>query len=566
MIIFGIALLLAQPSLFEEKQEAMRLIQIESYSQALQKTHKFLDSLDPEAIYLHVSVLAYNFQIEDAIKLLNEKKDLLRSSAFFEKTLESICLSILKKHFSSEQESIQQATLYPLTMSSDVRAIDFFSKAFQHPSLRIKNLALSGLQNFADEKIKKLLLDAFKRGAHPFISKQIASLFAAWNDDRISDEIERKLKQDSVSLSEKIHYILVLKDLINGIDQKKLELLTRSENASMRLLSAFLLSSKEAEYNENLLLKLLQDRLIWVKQSALMAYLKKKVVSQKIDNLITEWKNSPSIELQKAYFYFSMIKQSEKSKKEAKELFEFGSVQEKKMIISILSQAGEGYETVVSDLLDRTFDPKLRAQLALYLMADTKYEKAVFVVEQALEELQNRKLFLNYDPVLPLYTIEDESNAEGNIPIGTRYKVDQSLRLKLYHLLAVKKHPKAKEFLIKLLKTDQQDLSLDAMVQFWQHFGHEDEAYLTDLLKDSDPEVRFRAALVLNYLGFEKGVRKILIKEFPRLSYNMQIQILFSLSQKKEPELIDFYLKTLETNYPFLQSIAAGCLFNLIYN
>lgn len=550
----------------EEKQTALRLLQIESYSEALSLLNKHSQTEDPETVYLHISAFAHNMQLDEAFKKLKASKDFLKNTPYYEKTLETLCVSILKKQFYSDLEPIQAATLYPLLQTSDVKAVDFFIKAFQHPSLRLKSLALEGMQRFGDERIKKLLLEAFRQQTHPYIAKQIASLFARWSDERILPEIEKKLKQDALSLHEKMHYILVTKELTPEIDESRLNILAKSENGSERLMAAFLLSKKDAPIHEHIVSKLLKDRLIWVKQSALMILIKKKIQNDELQKELLNWKNSSSYELQKGYFFYSLYQKKEGIIEEIHQFFDQGSLKDKKMIASLIAQAGSGHETLISAILAKTDNPHIRIQLALYLLANPSFEDAVDVIQAALDQLENKKLYLAYDPVFPFFSIEDENSSEQSIPMGQRYSVDKSLRLKIFHLLAIKKHPKAKEFLIKLLKTDQQDLSIDAMLQFWQHFGQEDEVYLVDLLKDHDPEIRFRAALVLNYLGYDKGVKKILIKEFPRLHYNMQIQILFSLSQKKDPELIEFFLTHLESKYPFLQSIAAGCLFNLIYN
>lgn len=550
----------------EEKQTALRLLQIESYPEALNFLNKHAHSTDPEMVYLHISALASNMQLEEAFKKLKASQNLIKNTPFFDKTLEAICVSIIKKHFSSEIEPIQAATLYPLLQTSDVKAVDFFIKAFHHPSLRLKSLALEGMQRFGDEKIKKTLLDAFGKQTHPFISKQIASLFANWSDERILPEIEKKLKQDAVSLQEKMHYVMVIKRLISQIDEKRLKVLANSQNGSERLMAAFLLSKKDAKIHGSIVLKLLKDRLIWVKQSALMTIIRKKIKNEEAEKEILSWKNSTSFELQKGYFFYNLFQKKEGIEEEIHEFFDKGSLKEKKLIASLISQAGDGHEAVVSSILAKTDNPHIRIQLALYLLANPAFQNAVSVIQGALDQLESKKLYLSYDPVFPFYAIEDENSSDQSISMGQRYSVDKSLRLKIFHLLAIKKHPQAKQFLIKLLKTDQQDLSIDAMLQFWQHFGQEDESYLVDLLKDQDPEIRFRAALVLNYLGYDNGVKKILIKEFPRLNYNMQIQILFSLSQKKDEELTDFFLNQLESKYPIMQSIAAGCLFNMIYN
>jgi HEAT repeat protein len=563
MFIIGLSFFIS--SCLELKQSLIRQLGVESFQEAASCADTLSEFDDIEACYLAIQAYAGSFQSDKAIGLIDAHKGGLINSGYYYKALEVVALSLLKVHFNAFQEPIKLAALTCLSMDSDARILDLILEAFQSPSIRVKALALRNLSNFPDEKVKTLLLESFKLGAHCGLNQTIAQLFGLWQDQRIIPLLVEKLHEDTLSLDEKINYILVIKDLVQDIPLEKVQSFAQSCSASERLLATYLISSTQTPLDMCTLSKLLQDHHLWVKQSALMSVIKTKGVSKEIQEVIERWKDEKSFELVKGYYYFGLVNHDEKVIQEFIELFKKAPLSLQKSLASIIYAAGGGHESVIKELLELTSSPHIRLQWGLYLLSGDEYKEGVAIVLEALERVKDQKIYVITDPVLPFFTIDDESNSAYCLSAGQRRSMDQHMRLKIFHLLAMKKMPEAKQVLKNCLKTDLFDVSLEAMIHFWENFGYEDSQYLKSILQDPDPQLRLKAALVLSYLDFDKQVRGYLMDCFAKQSYQIQIQILFALSKYHEEDVIQFYVKNLKSNYPLLQAVTAGCLFSVLY-
>jgi HEAT repeat protein len=547
------------------KNEAARFLNLESYKEAALVADTLKNFEDPEALYLAASSYAASGDILKAIDLVESKNSLLKESKYYRKALESLSLSMFKTHFKATQEPIKMASLAALAQEPDHRVLSELLEAFDHPSLKIKMLALRGLSSFPDEKVKLFLLDRLKLTNHPVVSGFIAKLFAHWQDKRIVPILHRKLNEDALSLEEKIGYILALKEMADDYSLDEITEHSSSKSAARRLLACFLLSSSKCAYNEDLLLKLLSDHHLWVRQAAVLTCVKKKAFSQAVQDKVASFYEQKSFELKKTYFYYGLVAQNPECQKRFIQYFESSDIDVRKQLAAILTASGPEQDLLVEKILDARPDPYTRLVLGLYTLSGHEYSKGIQVVLQALKELEGHKIFALSDPILPIFTLEDEGNSHLSMTAGQRRIKDKHLRLQLFHLLAIKKHPEAKSVLKDLLKTDLFEISLDAMMHFWEHFGWEDRDYLKEILEDNDPELRLKAALVLSYLDYDKTARTTLMKTYHKQNYSMQIQMLFALSKYHEEDVIDFYFKQLKSKYPLIQAVSAGCLFTALY-
>jgi HEAT repeat protein len=565
MWLFPSKLLVILTALNPLKEEIQRHISLEGFEEAAKLAENLQHHEDPEGLYLSISAFAQSGNTSKALEILDKNKSYLKEHNFYNKALEPLALSLFKSHFNSNQEPIKMAALAALSQESDARVLDLLLNAFEHPNVKIKMMALRGLSGFADEKVKKTLYEAFKQTIHPAIGMQIAKLFGHWHDKRLLPLLLQKLKEDSMLLEEKINYILIIKELDHEISVEKIKSLASSPQASERLLATYLLSSPKVNCDNKILIKLLKDNHLWVKQSALITTIKRKINNSSIDKIVRGWKEDKSFELTKAYYYYGLINNSQEIVQAFVEAFNTGPIQVKRVLASILYSAGTHHEKIIEKLLDENNDPYLKLQLGLHLLSGEKYKKGIDSVKSALEQLKNKKIYIVNESVLPFFVIEDEHNSLHVISAGQRRAMDKHFRLQIFHLLAIKKMPEAKEVLKELLKSDLFEISLDAMVHFWENFGYDDKDYLATLLEDHDPELRLKAALVLNYLDYNKDIRKFLMESYQKQTYSMQIQILFSLSKYHEEDVIDFYVKNLKSKYPLIQAITAGCLFTSLY-
>jgi HEAT repeat protein len=566
MLLFFTHLLLTTASASELKLAITRQLGVESYQEASKLCDQITDFQDPETIYFMIQAYASDHQIQKALNILDAHKTLLKESHYLKKCLEVLALSVFKTHFHSTQEPIKLASLASISLESDARVLDLILEAFESPSMKVKMMALRGLSGFADEKVKKVLLQTFKHSPHPAMSSSIAKIFASWQDKRILPLLFEKLNEDGLSLDEKLNYMVVIKELSRNIDLKQLKGLCKSKQASERLLATYLLSSKEVKDPVVFIKKLLNDSHLWVKQSALMTVIKRKIHDPAIDALIDSWKDDKSFELKKAYYYWGLIHHRNDVIEAFKQDFIQGSLEQKKILASILYSSGSEHEDLIEELLVDSIDPYIRMQLGLYLLSSDKSDVGVDFVCQALEDSKNKKIFAISEPILPFFSIQDENCSNVSINAGQRRSMDKHMRLKIFHLLAIKKMPQAKNVLKELLKSDLFEVSLDAMVHFWENFGYQDSEYLKNILNDHDPELRLKAALVLSYLDYDKDIRKYLIDNYHKQTYSMQIQILFALSKYSEEDVFDFYIKQIRSKYPLIQAVGAGCLFTSLYN
>jgi len=565
-IALGLICLL-QASLGELKQSALRYIQMDFYPPANELAESLNVYQDPEGIYLSIALLVGDKRYDEALSKFEAQIALLKPTEYYAKSLEILALGMFKKHFASPQEPVRLTSLMAISLESDVRVLNLLLEALDYPSLRVKLLVLDALGSFPDERVKKLLLNEFKNSTHPEVSMQIAALFGSWKDTRILKELYKKIADDSATLHEKIHYVAVFKELEENLPLEKLKELAYSTHAGERLLAAYFISKQNAqEVHLPMLVHLLKDPLLWVKESALLALIKLKIKEPQIEALIESWEHSPCFDLQKGYFFWGLVTERKTAQEAFLSRFQEARSEEKKALASILYASGPLQESLINKVLTMTSDPCIQLQLGLYQLGGEQVQEALKGLKGALDKLGSAKLSINEDPIYPFFEIEEDKEVSQPLPIGLQRYVDKSLRVKIFHLLATKKMGEAKEVLKMLLKSDLLDISLEAMVHFWEDFGYEDKEYFEALLKEADSEIRFRSALVLNYLVDSEEAKQILMQSFVKQSYPMKIQILFSLSKHNDQEVHGFFLKQMRSKYPTIQAVAAGCLFKCLYN
>lgn len=534
---------------------------VQSAAEALCQSH--ID--DPEALYLCICAYCLSSELDQALSLIEKNKDSLQQAGFYKKSLEALSLAVFKKHFSSSQEPIKLASVAAISQEPDARVLSLLLNAFESPSLKIKMFALRGLSAFPDEMVKIKLLRAFKYNSYPRIGIFIANLFSSWQDKKILPFLEKKLFEDGLTLDEKISYIEAIKELDGSFNSEKIKQYATSSCASMRLLATVLLANHNIPSDQEVLIRLLNDTQLYVKQAAVQTLIKKKIWSQEIDDLITSWKEAKSIDLKKLYYYVGLVNHKAAVIEEFKQDWYRAHIDWKKQLSSIIYASGDGYDSLVLDLLKHAQDDLICLQLGLYLISGAHFSEGTEYVSMALKRLVTKKIYVIQEQIVPFFVFDDESNSSYTISVGHRRFMDKHIRLKIFHLLAMKKMPESKALLKTILRSDLFDVSLDAMVHFWENFGYEDRDYLKSILDEQDPELKLKAALVLSYLDYDKDSRKALLECYSKQTYSMQIQILFALSKYGDDDVISFYLKNLKSKYPLIQAISAGCLFTALY-
>lgn len=549
------------------KQQLTSRLYLESFEEARSAADMLCQNHidDPEAVYLSISAYCLSSELDKALSLLEQHKDSLQKAGFYKKSLEALSLSIFKKHFSSLQEPIKLASVAAIAQEPDARVLHLLLTAFENPSLKIKMFALRGLSAFPDEKVKTKLLYEFKYNSHPTIGIFIAKLFSSWQDKKILPFLEKKLFEDGLTLDEKISYIETIKQLDQSFNIEKIKQCASSSSASMRLLASILLASHNIPLDKTVLMALLNDTQLYVKQAAVQTLIKRKVWAKDIDYLLASWKEAKSTDLKKLYYYVGLVNHNASVIEEFKQDWDKAEPSWKKQLSSILYAAGDGHDHLVVDLLKHTEDDLIGLQLGLYLISGSNPSYGTDHVSEALKKLATKKIYVIQEQIVPFFVFDDESNSSYTIAAGHRRMMDKHIRLKIFHLLAMKKMPESKALLKTILRSDLFDVSLDAMVHFWENFGYEDRDYLKSILDEQDPDLKLKAALVLSYLDYDKDSRKALLECYNKQTYAMQIQILFALSKYGDEDVISFYVKNLKSKYPLIQAISAGCLFTALY-
>lgn len=558
-----LSILLQTPEML--KKQVTRQLHLESYEDAKYAAEELIKFDDAESVYLAICAFSSTMDLERAIDLLQKNKILLQQEGFYKRCLESLSINVFKKHFSSTQEPIKLASVAAISQESDARVLDLLLAAFDSPSVKIKMFALRGLAGFPDEKVKQKLLTEFKYNNHPVVGTYIAKIFASWQDKRILNLMEKKLFQDSLTLDEKISYIEAIKELDEKFNIDKIQKCANSQSSSMRLLASLLMSNYKIKIDQKCILKLLNDHHLYVKQAVSQTLIKRKIWNDDIQKIVSSWKESKIDDLKKTYYYLGLVNKDKNVIQEFITDWDSSSIQWQKHLSSILYSSGDGYDDLAKELIEKTQNPFISLQLGLYLMSGPQAKNGTTYVSQALKELKDKKIYVIADQIMPFFVFDDETNSLHSIAAGQRRIMDKHIRLKIFHLLAVKKLPEAKELLKSILKGDLFDVSLDAMMHFWENFGYEDREYLKTILTENDPDLKLKAALILSYLDYDKDSRKDLLSCYNKQTYGMQIQILFALSKYSDDDVLDFYVKNLRSKYPLVQAISAGCLFTALY-
>lgn len=294
----------------------------------------------------------------------------------------------------------------------------------------------------------------------------IAKLFSLWQDKRILPVLHEKITEDGLSLDEKINYILIIKDLSHEISEEKIHAYCRSHLASERLLATYLMSASKHQLKTKNLTRLLSDPHLWVKQSALLTAIKKKVVDPEVLKVIKSWKNEKSFELVKGYYHYGLVNHNPQVIEEFLAEFKNANLDVKKSLASIVYASGPDHEPLVLQLINLTDDPQIRLHLGLYMLSGPQADRAVGLVIESLKQIDHKKIFVVTEPIYPFFVVQDEKNSSLTVSAGHRRAMDKHMRLKIFHLLAMKKFPEAKTILQGLLKSDLFEVSLDAMVHF----------------------------------------------------------------------------------------------------
>ncbi|MBS0625538.1 MAG: HEAT repeat domain-containing protein [Verrucomicrobia bacterium] len=566
-------LLLALPafSLFgiSSEEEGARRVQahllIEDSSSALEEARKF-SSLFPESKIAGsalVEALAANGMEEEALdawhRLSAQYPDVMTDRHL----LEELSWGVLRKGVESSQYGVRLTSLIGAYLTRDARAVQMLVQMMRDSNAIIRSVAVQMSTSYADailkDEIARLLSEERVWMVRLEAIQAAGQLRIKW----LVPKLQAFVTSDKSTFEERGAAIEALVRIYDRIELPELQKLAESNRAGLRHLACMLASHFAIPEAKEAVLKLIRDPNPDVRIAAVNAFglyyrekMSAKEAKEAVDAVLSD--SDPAVAITAAWAAI-LIDPSFGEPYMARWLSDPLPENRRLASAALATTGGRSVQLGIKTLKEST-DPYVRANIAQGLLGQ-RVEVAA-CCDMIYEFLQTEKrMWMRDNRRNPLFSVLAPSQVRhiDQIP-NYPEAIDHMTRLEIISLLAIVEDARALGALKTFLQRKAWGVTGFAAATLLQEGDETALEIVRELLKDSDPNVRLQACLVLAMMGRDEAVVKDLQAAYAGAGHEKKLHILEALGRIGQMESLNFLIGTLREPFPILRASAAAAL------
>ncbi len=560
-------------NVYADKGESIRKIEafllIDDATSAIREgkraLKKYGDSSDIKKVYL--KSLSRGKKESEAIRVYHELKEGDEEIKNSRDILEEIAWGVLAKGCDSGQYGIRLTALVGAYLTQDVRAVKILRAMMRDSSAIVRAASVQLASDYGDQPLIDDISKMIKREKNWTVKTMLIQAIGKMRMKEESDTLRDILKNDRSTLEEKSLAIEALLRIHEDIDENEMRSLSKSPFSGLRELAcvaALYLDKKEAkEY----ILPLIMDSNPDVRVAALIALAhvfrhdmsKEDVKPYLAEGLID---SDPTVAILAAQVALLCDPEMASS---LEEWIYHENPTYRRFAAAALAQSGPNGKELSFLLMKKSFDPYVRANLAIGLIGMRKErEECSNILYTFLKENGKKWMWIPHK----------NTGVEVLGPSKVRYidqvpnypeAIDQMARLSLLSLLAVIDNERAKEGIYKFLQEKNWGITGLAAATLLQEGGEEALDIVRSLLDDPHPNVRLQAAFVLAFLGKDEKVTEFLEKSYENSDHQHKLHIIEAIGHIGKVESFPFLVRVLEEPFQNLRVAAASALVQCVH-
>lgn len=514
-----------------------------------------------------LKIYAKSGEEDKAIQLLNEYRQKFPGDEIPRECLEEVCWGVIEKGAKSSSPLVRAIALIAAAVGDDTRGVVLLAHHVSDPHRAVRGLAVEFSSHFRDATLQDAILERLKKEQDSEVRLALFSAVGAMKIREAEKNLLAVLENDRASHEEKAVAITSLALLKETVSEKDITQLISNSRASMRALAAKLVESHAMKESCHLLLPLLADTHSGVRESVLLtlgSLRVETVENRSICDIIQPLLNdtSPSVSIASAWVL--TLNQSPLGHITLSQWLESQNQQERIMAAAAIAGAGKYGFPLTVRAFKRAQDPYVRLNLALALVHHGVHEASglqeIFKAVMSHPEKWMTKEFGRFETIVPC-----DVSHRADIP-NYPEALNQTTRLELLNLLAIKEHPGALEAAAHFLKERPWGVTGAAAALLLTEGDSEALVLIRELLNDPSEKVQLQAALLLAAWGNDKDALIILEKLYPRALRHQKEHIVEAVGRIGDKSSLPFLLKCLEDPHQTLRMIAASSILKTLYH
>ena len=469
--------------------------------------------------------------------------------------LEEMAWGIIEKGSKSCAPETRGMALVAAALGNDARGVNMLLKNSGDSHRLIRALVVEFAAHFRDEALQEMIQERLTLEKDLEVRILLLKAVGKMKIKELERALYQILENERSLAEEKIVAIASLVELKETVEKKEIQRLIQSPKAALRMLAAKLI---EIDEEVDLLLPLLNDTHAEVRRTALetLGALRPKT------NMSLSHDSIPEVAITSAWlltFYDQKVGQ------EALEKWLKSPYQEERLYAaSALKGAGKYGFPLTIKAFKETQDEFVKLTLAMSLIQED--QERLLGLEAIFDAIMNHRErwmeceFGRFSGIGPC-----TQNHRADIPHYPE-ALNQMARLKMINLLAIHKHPKAKEATLQFLKGRPWGITGVASALLLTEGDEEALKLIRELLNDPSDKIQLQAALVLALWGNDPDATETLEKLYFKVPYAKKEHIIEALGRIGDSKTIPFLVDRLEEPQGSLRLLAAASLLLTLYH
>lgn len=557
-------------SLYGSEESATRQVfahlKVHDPQSAVDIGRKFLE-LHPDSQSLRLAYIQALADVGDEAAVFREwscRRDVFEKDR---NALEILAWSVLKKGELSPQMHIHLSSLIGASLTRDVRAIPMLVAAMRSSNAFFRLFGIRFAGQLGDGVLQEELARLLDEEPVWFVRQEVIQAVGQLRVMELKPKLVKIVSDSKGMAEERVQAILALVQLYDGVRKDDLQKLCTSSRSGLRELACELVGHYDLRAESGRLRKMLKDSSPDVRAHALriLGLLGESVGTETLNLLAQD--THPAVAITAAWV---MCRQGDAEAKEK------GLESMKQWLLTIhprwrwtaasqLASCGPQALPLIKKQIKSHEDRFVRANLALGVLGQRALvEEASLALDAFLQDPETGRLMWEESSPMRMivpsraYHIEQVQNYPK--------MVDQLARLDLLNMLCILKYPKAQETAVNFIKKESWGVTGAAVAVLLQEGDEEALSVIGQLLKDSDPQTRVQAALMLALYGSDEAAVTVLHEAYPHVNRDTKIQILEAIGHVGTQESIPFLVDILGEPFQLMRVIAASAIIQCLYH
>lgn len=469
---------------------------------------------------------------------------------------EELAWGIIGKCEKSSSPMIRTISIIAAFYGQDARGIKVIARGLGDPNVFVRQTAAEVAGKMPDEPLKKAVLNRLNCEQEWDVRLELILAIGTMKMTHMKSYLIQIIADPKTMIEEKGAATESLLALLEEVPRDELLALSKSDRASLRALSAEIITCLHVKDSVDILWTLLDDPRAEVRGQAVLGL---GVLREPIKPRLLQLLQDREFHVQLGAAYAILLTGSFEANQWVDDNLRTGTPDEKRLVAAMLAATGSYGMPLAKKNLHLATDLYVRMNLALALMDKESLDILYSGVTQNSERWSRERKGV-FKPLIP--------SLATHKPLVPNYPdmLDKETRLEILNLLAIKEHPKALIAVRQFLKEKGWGLAGTTSVLLLTEGDDGAVDLVRALLKDNDPEIRLQAALILSRWDPEEGLSEFLTQNYDSLSRERKEMVIQAMGEIGDEKSISFLVQEMASPHASIRLIASATLLKSLYD